>query len=450
MHKQHFLLFFVLCTFVFILPIDSSISSQLNRELVPKLLNHSAKEIDFFLYFQSSYFWRIDNQYANKIAKLGFGVQGEYKRLKFNQEIFYNLYSDTLYLKTQEVFIDYKPWYIGQKKHMWSWADEVWANNLWQAQFAQNPVQTNLMGLVGLHWAKSFKKLTYYVFVSPFFIPKYSSYRSIKNRKVNSFTPWLGALPTNFNQLPIQYNLEKFPLPNLLEKSSLALQIEYNITPTVFLRSAIAHKPSNAIFLSVKPVLGVENLKVNINPYTVKEFVFTVESGINKTSWQLLLSSSYRAYHKSQLKELYFADYLPSTFVYNLYYSKRVKPGYSLFSSYQGVLGYESKSYSTYIELQESLFSYSYNYLNALQLGIKAKNPLHLIGTIYQLTSIYDFKQKAALLVSSFIWKPSADFEFLFNLTAFYKSKTLPYNSNFFLHRFTSNNFVQAGVKYFF
>lgn len=450
MNKQPYILLCSLYFCLFFIAINSNATSLINNLISPVLLN-STKEFKFFVYSQNSYFWDIDSSYANKITKLGFGGQGKYKKLNFQQELFYSAYEHTFYLKAQELFLDYKPWFIGQKKHLWSWADSLWGNNLWQAEFYQNPVQAVSMGLLGLHWEKKYNKWSYYLFFSPVFLPRYSSHFSIESAKIKSFTPWLQSVPVNFNNLPIKYKIDNFSTLKLLAKSSIAFQFEYSFPSSLFIRSALSYKPSNSIFIGLKPTVSTEALEVSIKPYTAQESLATIEAGVKKPFWSLLLSSSYRAYKKKKKEEVgYFFDKLPNAFLYNLYYSIKNNKGYTVFTSYQKVLGYKKKSYHEYIELQETLFPYPYNYLEAITFGVDINNIFNILDIDYKMYVTYDFRQKASILVSYLLWKPKPQIELVFNVTNFYKNKAVAYNSNFFLHRFSKNKFIQMGVKYVF
>lgn len=398
------------------------------------------------IYLKSSYFWKIKPNYANKISNLGFTLKGKYKKLHFKQDLFYNFYEKIFYLKSEEMFLEYTPWFIGQKKHLWSWADSLWSNNLWQAQFYQNPVHSLDMGLLGLHLNKTFNKYAYYIFFSPVFLPRYSSNRNIQSGKISSFTPWLRSLPSQINQLPVKYIVDRFSIWNLLNQHSLALQLEYYPSAFSFLRSSLSHKASNNIFLSIAPQVSAKNIQVAITPYTAKETVFNIEAGVDKKFWKLMLSSSFRAYNKIKLKKNYLADQLSDALLYNLYYDVYLNSTAYIFASYQKVLNYKAKSYNKYIVLQETLFAYPYDYLDAIKLGFNRQG----FNTEYQFTGSYDFKQKAVILSFNSLWQPVKYIKLSFNFTQFYRQASLAYNSNFFLHKFSKNSFVQLGVNYVF
>ncbi|MBE8162465.1 MAG: hypothetical protein HAW63_00545 [Bdellovibrionaceae bacterium] len=450
MYKRSYI--FLYSAYLFLLfPFTICHATNLVLPLANSTFSHSYKGTKVYLYSQGSYFKSIDTSYANKIGIIGFGGKGKYKRLQFQQELFYSTYEKIIYLKAQELFLNYKPWFIGQKKHLWSWADLLWNNNLWQAEFYQNPVQAVSMGLLGLHWQKEYKKWSYYIFFSPVFLPRYSSHLSITSNTIQSFTPWRQSAPVRFNDLPILYKLNDFSASQLLTKHSIALQLNYKLPLSFFVRSAFAYKPSNAIYLGLKPVASAKALNVNIKPYTVQESLATVEGGVKNPSWSLLLSATHRSFKNSKDTEAgYFFDKLSNVFLYNLYYSINNNNNYSVFTSYQKVLGYTAKSYSQYIQLKENLFSYPYNYLDAVTLGFKIVNLFNIFGVDYNLRATYDFKQQASILVSHLLWRPKPEIEILFNVTNFYKNKSVAYNSNYFLHRFAKNHFIQMGVKYVF
>ncbi|MBE8221516.1 MAG: hypothetical protein HAW60_02185 [Bdellovibrionales bacterium] len=447
MHNNYSILFCIFYFFLFFTPTNSNAKIIVNNINRPSLLS-SKTDSTFFIYLQNNYFWNIDSKYSNKIGKIGFGGVGKYKKLNFKQELFYSAYESVFYVKSEELFLDYKPWFIGQKKHLWSWADSVWKNNLWQAEFYQNPSQPVSMGLLGLHLQKQYNKMSYYVFFSPVFLPRYSSNISIKSNLIRSFTPWLHSVPVQFNNLPIQYKVDKFSTIKLIAKNSIAFQIKYKADSKVFINSAFSYKPSNFIFIGLKPALSADALNVNIKPYAITESLATIETGVKKEFWSLLLSSSYRAYKKKKVEKDYFFDKLSNVFLYNIYYSIKNNQGHSIFTSYQKVSGYKKKSYNEYIELQESLFSYIYNYLDAVTAGVIVNNFFNILGSEYKLQVTYDFKQKASMLSSNLLWKIKPQVRLLLNVTNFYKSKKAEYNSNFFLHKFSNNNFIQVGVKY--
>lgn len=165
--------------------------------------------------------------------------------------------------------------HIGRKLLPLSEADESWNLGLFQPQFRWNPLQLESQGVFGIFYDKKKSAWQLSLFGSPFFIPDQGPSYELKEGRFESSNPYFTPPPQNIYfqnvLLPIDYNIQKPQVDEVVLQPSYSASLKYGNDTGYEMQLSGAYKPSYQFAFGYKGVLVTDRVRVDVLPKTYYE-----------------------------------------------------------------------------------------------------------------------------------------------------------------------------------
>ena len=178
--------------------------------------------------------------------------------------------------------------HIGRRKQNWSDVDERWNLGFFQPEFRANPLNSETQGQTGIFYENKKASWKFTFFGSPVFIPDQGPNFEIKDGQFVASNPYFAPPPQNIYfqsvLLPIDYNIQKPEVAEVIFQTSYGLQIYYGEKKGVYSQVSSMYKPSNQLAYGWKGVLVTDRVRVDVKPKTYYEKIFNWDIGY-KDDW---------------------------------------------------------------------------------------------------------------------------------------------------------------------
>lgn len=186
--------------------------------------------------------------------------------------------------------------HIGRKLMAWSVADEKYNLGSYQPQFRWNPLDIESQGLFGIFYEKKFGPWQINLFGTPLFIPDQGPAYEVKDGQFEASNPYFTPPPQNiiFQNvvLPIDYNLIKPEVSEVIEQAGFGLKLDY-FDELFEVSLAGTYKPSNQFAFGYKGILVTNRVRVDIQPKTYYEKLISLDVALKWKNGKLGLASLY-------------------------------------------------------------------------------------------------------------------------------------------------------------
>lgn len=187
--------------------------------------------------------------------------------------------------------------HIGRRKQSWSDVDDRWNLGFFQPQFRANPLNVESQGLTGIFYEHTSQNWTLNLYGSSLFIPDQGPNFEIKDSQFVASNPYFAPPPQNIYfqsvLLPIDYNIQKPEISDVIFQTSFGLQIKYGDKNGFYSSLSSIYKPSNQLAYGWKGVLVTDRVRVDIQPKTYYEKAVNVDLGYKDDWGDIGLSALY-------------------------------------------------------------------------------------------------------------------------------------------------------------
>jgi len=178
--------------------------------------------------------------------------------------------------------------HVGRRKQLWSDVDERWNLGFFQPEFRANPLAPETQGQTGIFYENNKGDWKFTFYGSPVFIPDQGPNFEIKDGQFVASNPYFAPPPQNIYfqsvLLPIDYNIQKPEIADIVFQPSYGLQIHYGEKTGFYSLLSSMYKPAHQLAYGWKGVLVTDRVRVDVKPKTYYEKIYNWDIGY-KDNW---------------------------------------------------------------------------------------------------------------------------------------------------------------------